>query len=165
MLILLYAGMQVSKVLGFVLHIYYDIKTFHIVARASCTSPLKPFHTIYHTQYIHSCPFELPFGKALYLHVRRVLSRLKVCQRHEFDSIRLQCSNAQFSSKISCTEKKLWTVLEITPLGQFGFEPFTSPRILFEFLPFKFPAQAALHFPFLSPLSFPLRDFLLLSTI
>lgn len=106
MLILLYAGMQVSKVLGFVLHIYYDIKTFHIVARASCTSPLKPFHTIYHTQYIHSCPFELPFGKALYFHVRRVLSRLKVCQRHEFDSIRLQCSNAQFSSKISCTGKE-----------------------------------------------------------
>lgn len=48
------------------------------------------------TQYIHSCLSELPFGKALYLHVGRVLSRLKSCQRHgSVDSVtrrdRIQC--------------------------------------------------------------------------
>lgn len=88
------ANVQSSR---FRVSIYYDIKTFHIVARASCTSPLKPFHTIYHTQYIHSCLFELPFGKALYLHVRRVLSRLKVCQRHGLTRFAYNALNAQYS--------------------------------------------------------------------
>lgn len=69
--------------------------------------------------------FELPFGKALYLHVRRVLSRLKVCQRHGLTRFGYNALERTILSKISCNGKE--TLENYAVRIAIGLEPFTSP--------------------------------------
>lgn len=80
--------------------IYYDIKTFHIVARASCTSPLKPFHTVYHTQYIFiHVPLWITFWQGFVPPCKEGVIAVESLPKTRFDSIRLQCSRTHNTFK------------------------------------------------------------------
>lgn len=109
--------------------IYYDIKTFHIVARASCTSPLKPFHTVYHTQYIFiHVSLWITFWQGFVPPCKEGVIAVESLPKTRFDSIWLQCSrthNTLILSKISCNGKE--TLENYAVRIAIGLEPFTSP--------------------------------------